>query len=48
MQTFFEFTVGFLVSLGKKEYDTLVVSFHNIYFVYKLIELLSLCQEKFC
>jgi len=38
--------VGFLVSLGKEKYDTVVVSFHNNYFVYKLIEMLSVCQEK--
>jgi hypothetical protein len=46
MQSFFEVPVGFLVSLGKEKYDTIVVSFHNNYFAYKLNRLLSLCQEK--
>ena len=46
IQPFFEVPVGFLVSFGKKKYDAIVISFHNNYFVYKLIEKLSVCQEK--
>ena len=46
MQSFLEGPVGFLVSLGKQKYDAIVISFHNNYFAYKLIETLSICQEK--
>ncbi len=46
MQPFFEIPVGFLISLGKEKYDAVVVIFHNNYFVCKLIETSSVCQEK--